>query len=216
MSYKTVYVGGQAQIEEKKSRFIASVEPVSTPEEALAFLEKIKKQYWDARHNCYAFTVGRNPGTQRCSDDGEPGGTAGRPILDVLLREEICDCIIVVTRYFGGTLLGTGGLVRAYQRAAQEGLAASTMIEKRTGRRLTVVTDYTGIGKLQYLAANNRVTVSDTRYTDNVETDYIVPAQQFDPFCRQITEQTAGRAKLLPGDFVEYADADGEVILFSD
>ena len=216
MSYKTVYIGGQGQIEEKKSRFIASVEPVTTPEEALSFLDKMKKQYWDARHNCYAFTVGRNPGTQRCSDDGEPSGTAGRPILDVLLREEICDCIIVVTRYFGGTLLGTGGLVRAYQRAAQEGLAASTIIEKRTGRRLRVVTDYTGIGKLQYLAANNRITVTDTHYADTVQTDYIVPAEQFDFFCRQITELSAGRAKLFMGDFVEYADADGEIILFTE
>ena len=113
MSYKTVYTGGQGEIEEKKSRFIATVRPVDTENEALDFLAAMRKKYWDARHNCFAYTIGRNNELQRCSDDGEPAGTAGRPILDILLKEEVHNCIIVVTRYFGGTLLGTGGLVRA-------------------------------------------------------------------------------------------------------
>lgn len=109
MSYKVLYQAGEDEIEEKKSRFIAHTLPVNSEDEAVAFLNKIKKEYWDARHNCYAYTIGRNNECTRCSDDGEPSGTAGRPILDVLLREEIHNCIVVVTRYFGGTLLAPGG-----------------------------------------------------------------------------------------------------------
>ena len=122
-SYKVVYAGGEGEIIEKKSRFIATVRPVECEEEAAAFIGAIKKQYWDATHNCSAFTIGRNHELTRCSDDGEPSGTAGRPMLDVLLREDIHNAAVVVTRYFGGTLLGTGGLVRAYQKSTQAGLA---------------------------------------------------------------------------------------------
>ena len=112
---KTVYQGGQGEITEKKSRFIATVKEVVSEEEAAAFIAEMKKKYWDARHNCSAFVIGRNQELTRCSDDGEPSQTAGRPMLDVLLREGIYNAAVVVTRYFGGTLLGTGGLVRAYQ-----------------------------------------------------------------------------------------------------
>ena len=119
--YKTVYKGGIGDIEEKKSRFIASVEPVNSEEEAVSFFNKKKKEYWDARHNCTAFTIGEKHENTRCNDDGEPSGTAGRPMLDVLLREDVHNVAVVVTRYFGGTLLGTGGLVRAYQKSVQEG-----------------------------------------------------------------------------------------------
>ena len=175
MSYKVLYQAGEGEIEEKKSRFIAHTLPVNSEDEAVAFLNKIKKEYWDARHNCYAYTIGRNNECTRCSDDGEPSGTAGRPILDVLLREEIHNCIVVVTRYFGGTLLGTGGLVRAYQAATQAGLAASYIIEKQFGKKLHLTTDYTGIGKLQYLIAQNQVFTLDTRYTDSVTIDLMVP-----------------------------------------
>lgn len=145
--YKTVYEGGEGEIVEKKSRFIATVRPVQTEEEALAFIEEMKKKYWDARHNCYVYSVGKNREYTRCSDDGEPSGTAGRPMLDVILGEDIYNVAAVVTRYFGGILLGTGGLVRAYSRSLQEGLAASTVIEKTYGISMEVVTDYTGIGK---------------------------------------------------------------------
>ncbi len=144
---KTVYQGGTGEIEEKKSRFIATVCPVACEEEAIAFFNRIKKEYWDARHNCTAFTIGEKHENTRCSDDGEPSGTAGRPMLDVLLREDIHNTAVVVTRYFGGTLLGTGGLVRAYQKSVQAGLANSVIIERRRGRALTIDTDYTGLGK---------------------------------------------------------------------
>ena len=133
---KVIYEGGSGEIEEKKSRFIANIAPVTTEEEAVAYINAMKKKYWDARHNCSAFIIGRNQELTRCSDDGEPSGTAGRPMLDVLLREGIRDVVVVVTRYFGGTLLGTGGLVRAYQGAVQEGLKNCTIIEKRPGYRI--------------------------------------------------------------------------------
>ena len=108
---KTVYSGGEAEIVEKKSRFIATVRPVSSEEEAVAFIAEMKKKYWDARHNCSAYVIGDKGQLQRCSDDGEPAQTAGRPMLDVLLGEKVCNICVVVTRYFGGTLLGTGGLI---------------------------------------------------------------------------------------------------------
>lgn len=132
-NYKVVYKGGSGEIVEKKSRFIATVQPVESEEEAVSFIHAVKKQYWDASHNCSAFTIGRNHELTRCSDDGEPSQTAGRPMLDVLLREDIHNAAVVVTRYFGGTLLGTGGLVRAYQKCTQEGLAGAVVIENKTG-----------------------------------------------------------------------------------
>ena len=136
--YKTVYRGGEGEIVEKKSRFIATVRPVHSEEEVLAFIEEVKKKYWDARHNCFAYVIGVTNPTLRCSDDGEPAGTAGKPMLDVLTGEGLHDTAVVVTRYFGGTLLGTGGLVRAYQGAVKEGLQASTVSQSAwvTGMRL--------------------------------------------------------------------------------
>ena len=174
---KTVYSGGEAEIVEKKSRFIATVRPVSSEEEAVAFIAEMKKKYWDARHNCSAFVIGDRQEMSRCSDDGEPAQTAGRPMIDVLLREDIHNVAVVVTRYFGGVLLGTGGLVRAYQKSVQEGLAASVIIDKKEGRRLSVGTDYTGLGKLQYLVAQNGLTLIDTVYTEKVELLLMVPSE---------------------------------------
>ena len=155
-TYKIVFEGGQGEIVEKKSRFIATVAPIETEEEALAFIEKMKKKYWDARHNCYAYVLGQNQELMRFSDDNEPQGTAGKPMLDVLLGEGVHYTVVVVTRYFGGTLLGTGGLVRAYSGAVQAGLAASTLADKNCGVPLTIGTDYTGIGKVQYLLAQRK------------------------------------------------------------
>ena len=134
--YKTVHVGGEAEIIEKKSRFIATVKPVKSEEEAIAFIETLKKKYWNATHNCFAYVIGEHFQVQRCSDDGEPSGTAGKPMLDVLLGEEIHDVAVVVTRYFGGTLLGTGGLVRAYQSSTKAGLEASKVITKKYGHKI--------------------------------------------------------------------------------
>ena len=135
---KILYSAGCGEIEEKKSRFIAHTEAVTSEEEAVNFINSMKKQYFDARHNCYAFVIGDNSELTRCSDDGEPSGTAGRPMLEVLLGEGITNVVCVVTRYFGGPLLGTGGLVRAYQAAVKQGLNNSVIIEKKPGTVLEV------------------------------------------------------------------------------
>lgn len=213
--YKTVYQGGIGEIEEKKSRFIASIEPVSSEEEAVAFFNKKKKEYWDARHNCTAFTIGEKHENTRCNDDGEPSGTAGRPMLDVLLREDIHNVAVVVTRYFGGTLLGTGGLVRAYQKAVQEGLSNSVIIERRRGRKLTIDTSYTGLGKIQYILASANIAVLDTLYTEGVRIETMVPSEQLTGLQDDITQGTSGQAKLTLGEEVTYAVLDGELIIFS-
>lgn len=212
--YKTVYQGGVGEIEEKKSRFIASVEPVSSEEEAIAFFNKKKKEYWDARHNCTAFTIGAKHENTRCNDDGEPSGTAGRPMLDVLLREDIHNVAVVVTRYFGGTLLGTGGLVRAYQKSVQEGLANSVIITRQQGAKMMIRTDYTNLGKIQYLLAGAGITILDTEYTDGVCIHTMVPSEQLTALQNDITQGTSGQAQMELGDEVEYAILDGEVLIF--
>lgn len=212
--YKTVYKGGTGEIEEKKSRFIASVEPVASEEEAVAFFNKKKKEYWDARHNCTAFTIGEKHENTRCNDDGEPSGTAGRPMLDVLLREDIHNVAVVVTRYFGGTLLGTGGLVRAYQKSVQEGLKNSVIIERHKGCHLTITTGYTGLGKIQYILASANITTLDTEYTEGVCIHTMVPSDRLAMLQNDITQGTSGQAKMELGDEVEYAVLDGEVLIF--
>lgn len=214
--YKTVLEGGTGEIIEKKSRFIATVRPVRNEEEALAFLEEMRKQYWDARHNCYAYSVGRNREYTRCSDDGEPSGTAGRPMLDVILGEDIYNIAVVVTRYFGGVLLGTGGLVRAYSKAVQEGLSESLLIEKKKGISLKITTDYTGIGKIQYIAGEQKLPILDSEYTDRVILHLLVPSDQIASVEKAITEGTNGRAKMKKEKDLYYAVIDGEVKVFED
>lgn len=214
--YKTVYEGGEGEIVEKKSRFIATVRPVSTEEEALAFIEEMKKKYWDARHNCYVYSVGKNREYTRCSDDGEPSGTAGRPMLDVILGEDIYNVAAVVTRYFGGVLLGTGGLVRAYSKSLQEGLAASTVIEKVYGISMEVITDYTGIGKIQYIAGERQISILDSEYTDKVVLKLLVPNSETDAVQKAITEGTNGRAVMEKEKELYFAKVNGDVLTFED
>ena len=212
--YKTVYEGGEGEIIEKKSRFIATVRPVETEEEALAFLEEMKKKYWDARHNCYVYSIGMNREFTRCSDDGEPSGTAGRPMLDVILGEDIYNVAVVVTRYFGGVLLGTGGLVRAYSKAVQEGLAASKVILKQKGILLKITTDYTGIGKIQYIAGERSIPVLDSEYTDKVVMKLLVPVQDVGSVEKAITEGTNGRAGIEKDQELYCTVTDGNVLTF--
>ncbi len=209
-----VYKGGQGEITEKKSRFIATVRPVESEDEAVSFINETKKKYWDARHNCSAFVIGKRRELTRCSDDGEPAGTAGRPMLDVLLKENIHNAAVVVTRYFGGVLLGTGGLVRAYQQATKAGLSASEIIEKKDGAVLFIRTDYTGIGRLQYLFAQEKITVMDTAYEADVLVKAVIPENDKKRIEKTIIEQTNGTAKLEWGDEVTFAEYDGEVLLF--
>ncbi len=211
---KAVYEGGEGEITEKKSRFIATVRPVSSEEAAAAFIAEMRKKYWDARHNCYAFVIGDNQELSRCSDDGEPAQTAGRPMLDVLLREGLHNTAVVVTRYFGGTLLGTGGLVRAYQRSVQEGLANSVIMEKRPGKKLTIQTDYTGLGKIQYVLAKQEITAMATDYTDNVQLHVMVPADREQALLAELTEATGGSARYTWGKEVEFAVIGKEIKIF--
>ncbi len=209
--YRTAYRGGEGEIVEKKSRFIATVRPVASEEEAAAFIGEIKKKYWDARHNCSAFVLGEHQQITRCSDDGEPAQTAGRPMLDVLLKEKLTDIAVVVTRYFGGVLLGTGGLVRAYQGAVQEGLKNSCLIEKKQGILLAVRTDYNLSGKLQYLFGKHNIQTLHTEYAADVVQEVMVPMEQRNALEKEITELTSGTAKLDWGKPVIYAVVDGEI-----
>jgi uncharacterized YigZ family protein len=207
---KTVYEGGQGELVEKKSRFIATVQPVSSEEQALQFIEDMKKKYWDARHNCFAYVIGERNELARFSDDGEPGGTAGKPMLDVLMGAELHNVAVVVTRYFGGTLLGTGGLVRAYSGAVKEGLAASVVITRIAGKKLHIGTDYGDLGKLQYILGENHIPILDSVYTDKVELTALVSLTQMDPVKKALTEGTAGRAVLEEGEDCFFAEIDGE------
>lgn len=184
------------EIVEKKSRFIASIRAVESEEEAMAFVEQIRKRHYDARHNCYAFVVGSDSVLTRCSDDGEPSGTAGRPMLEVLLGQDIRNAAVVVTRYFGGVLLGTGGLVRAYTLAVQEALKNCPTARMQRGKRLQIETDYNGIGKILYLLGKWNLTQESSEYTDRVRLTVLVPKEEISDFIREITEVTAGRGRI--------------------
>ena len=211
--YKILYEGGSDEIVEKKSRFIANLKPVYTEEEAISYIEQIKKEYWDARHSCYAYVLGERGQIQRFSDDGEPQGTAGKPILDVLLGSEVRDAVIVVTRYFGGTLLGTGGLVRAYSRTASLGLQASKVAWKTKGMKLEIETDYTGLGKIQYILGNEGIQTLDSSYTDKVVLNVLVPLDLLEGLKASLIEGTNGTAKLADVEECWFAMVDKEVIL---
>lgn len=196
LPYKILQAGGSGEIVEKKSRFIATLAPAKSEEEAAAFIESVKKKYWDARHNCSAFVLGERAQITRCSDDGEPAGTAGKPMLEVLLGAEVRNAAAVVTRYFGGTLLGTGGLVRAYTQAMKAGLEASSIAAVRYGTELRIVTDYNGIGKIQYIAGQRGLEIKEPEYTDTVVLKLTVPYEDCRALCEELTEATAGKVKI--------------------
>lgn len=194
--YNVVVQGGVGEIEEKKSRFIANTALVNTEEEALGFIEAMRKKYWDARHNCYAYIIGENAQLMRFSDDGEPSGTAGKPILEVLQGANLRNVVVVVTRYFGGTLLGTGGLVRAYTQAAQAGINASDIRTMKYGTELKITTDYNGIGKIQYIMGLRKLMIEDAEYGAEVSFKVKIPYEEEEGVRKEITEATAGRAKI--------------------
>ncbi|NLL76531.1 MAG: YigZ family protein [Clostridiales bacterium] len=196
LPYKILQEGGSGEITEKKSRFIATLAPVQTEEEAAAFVDEMKKKYWDARHNCSAFVLGDKAQITRCNDDGEPSGTAGKPMLEVLLASEVRNVAVVVTRYFGGTLLGTGGLIRAYTQAVQAGLNASSIVTMRYGVELVITTDYNGIGKIQYILGQMGLVAMEAEYTDSVRMRLMVPYEMEERLCKDLTEVTAGKIKI--------------------
>lgn len=205
-AYRVILAGGEGEIVEKKSRFIATVAKCETEEEAVRFIESMKKKYWDARHNCSAFVIGDRGELTRCSDDGEPSGTAGRPMLEVLLGEGVRNVCVVVTRYFGGVLLGTGGLVRAYTQAVKEGLSHCEIGVNRYGCELAVETDYNGIGKILYLLGQKGIDPIDSQYTDAVTLTLLIPAEDEESFVKEITEVTLGKAKIEKKRELYYID----------
>ena len=192
MEYVIVDKGGRAETEEKKSRFIATVEPVSSEEEAVDFVTRMKKQYWDARHNCSAYIIGDNGEKSRCSDDGEPSGTAGRPMLDVLTKRGITNVCVVVTRYFGGVLLGTGGLVRAYSSAVSEGLKNCTFARNVHGYRVVIRCEYNDFEKVRRICTQ-RCRICDISYGSDVEITIETP--KADELIDRIEDATSGRTK---------------------
>lgn len=210
---RIIYENGTDEIIEKKSRFLAFPFAISSEEEAQALIAAHKKEYWDARHNCFAYVLGEDSRFQRYSDDGEPAGTAGRPILDVLLGSGVSDCLMIVTRYFGGTLLGTGGLVRAYQAAAKAGLAACKLLEKQTGTQCILSCDYNTSGKLSWFLANESIPILDTRYGADVETEFILPSEQKSRLIKSLTDLTAGKAELIEVAEVSFGILEGKAIL---
>lgn len=195
-AFKTIYEGGIGEFVMKKSRFIATVCPVETEDSAIEVIEGLKKKYWDASHNCSAYIIGTENPLMRCSDDGEPSKTAGRPMLDVLLSQELTNLVVVVTRYFGGTLLGTGGLVKAYQSAVLEGLSNSCIITKELGVRLKITTDYNMIGKIQYLAGQEHMTILSSSFTELAQLTLLVPPSRMDFMKKKIAELSNGSAIL--------------------
>ena len=192
--YQVLLTAGEAEIVEKKSRFIAYLAKCESEEEATDFIEKIKKKHWDARHNCSAFVIGDSAQLTRCSDDGEPAGTAGRPMLEVLLGSGVRNVAVVVTRYFGGVLLGTGGLVRAYSQAVKEALAASKIGTMQYGYRLSITTDYNGIGKVLYQLGQRGIEPYNSDYGADVTLELLVPYDEKERLCKEITEATLGKA----------------------
>lgn len=213
-NYRILYEGGEGEIVEKKSRFIATIRPVESEDEAVSFIAEMKKKYWDATHNCSAFTVGENFEISRCSDDGEPAQTAGRPMLDVLLGEEIHNVCAVVTRYFGGTLLGTGGLVRAYSGAVQEGLKNCVILEKKLAEKLELKTDYSDLGKIQYILAEQGITVLGSEYSDKVVLTALAPLSEAQGLKKKLTEGTGGRCLIELLDKVYFGVTGGETVIF--
>ena len=210
--YRVPFADTETEFTEKRSRFITNLWRVETEAEARAKIEEIRKRHYDARHHCWCYLL-REGGAVRYSDDGEPQGTAGQPMLNVFQREDVVDVVCVVTRYFGGTLLGTGGLVRAYSGAVQEGLRHSVVVEKLPGRQLQIFTDYNGAGKIQYVAAQMGIPVQDTEYAEQVTMKMIAPLAQAEQFIAQVTERTAGKARIEEMGEVYYGVANGEVFL---
>ena len=194
--YKTVFCGGEAEIIEKKSRFIATVKPVKSEEEALEFIECMRKKYWNATHNCFAYVIGEHFQVQRCSDDGEPSGTAGKPMLDVLLGEEIHNVAVVVTRYFGGTLLGTGGLVRAYSTAASMALEAGGVSVFERYIEYETTCSYSDYQKIQVILQSADTIIDSTDFGSEIVIKFAVAEDKVEKLKLNITETFAARVNL--------------------
>ena len=190
---KTVYEGGEGEIVEKKSRFIASVYKVINEDEAISIIEQLKKKYWDARHNCHAFVIGKNAELMRFSDDGEPHSTAGLPVMEVIDHLGITDIAVVVTRYFGGILLGTGGLVRAYSDSARTVLETAEVVTILPAKQVCIRCDYGDYDLLTKLLSEFEVKIISTDFNDKVEVTLAVKATLFDDLAKKCTDKFSAR-----------------------
>lgn len=193
MSYITIRNQGEERFEEKKSEFIGYAKRVENEDDAKAFVNEIKNMHKQATHNCWAYVIGENMNTQRYSDDGEPQGTAGIPILEVMKKSNITDCAIVVTRYFGGILLGTGGLNRAYTKGASVAIKSAGIVEKVLGLKLSFEMEYDLFGKIQYICGQNSWHIEDTEYTDKVIVHILCEKTLSDEIEGEIVESTNGK-----------------------
>lgn len=195
MSYFTIIKESCIQFEERKSIFIGHAKRVETEEEAKEFVNKIKKEHKDATHNVYAYIVGQNMLIQKCTDDGEPQGTAGVPVLDVIKKNGITDTAIVVTRYFGGILLGTGGLVRAYSKGASEAVNDSGIVERVKGAVINIITTYELLGKVQYHFSTKNWHIENIEYTDKVKIVFICETNNLENVKKQMLELCSGKCE---------------------
>ncbi len=200
MGYFTVKDETSAQFEEKKSVFIGHVKRVYTEDEAKGFINKIRSEHREARHNVYAYVIGENRGTQRYSDDGEPQGTGGIPVLEVIKKNDITDVVAVVTRYFGGILLGKGGLVRAYSKGAAMAVHEAGIVEKVKGAVVDIILDYDMLGKVQYLFEQNLWHIENIDYTDKVKLTMYCPLDLLEEVGKAIVEATNGKCEVIIGD----------------
>jgi len=199
MSFKTVKDFASASFVEKKSEFIGSVMPVKTNEEAVAFINKIKSENRKARHNVYAYIL-RDSNITRYSDDGEPQGTGGMPVLEVLQKEGLYDVCVVVTRYFGGILLGTGGLTRAYSRGCKIALDAAKIMEMHLAKTVSVRVSYSLYGKISSLIPSFEAKVLSNDFSDDVNIKLMVKSENVDDLTEQITDESFGIAKIEVSD----------------
>ena len=195
INYKTIDKGATAEYEIRKSRFLTFVEPIADEAAGIAFINKIKKQYFDARHSCSAYIIGHST-LQKSDDDGEPSGTAGKPILEVIKKNELCDLVIVVTRYFGGIKLGAGGLIRAYGKAATLGLENCDIVIRTLFIRIRIDIDYTLLGILENNFHKNFIFIEDKIFTEQVQLFILVKKEETNTLIQEITNWTAGACKI--------------------
>lgn len=200
MSYTTVRNYGEDRFIEKKSEFIGYAKRCENEEEAKAFINEIKAMHKQATHNCYAYVIGENMGIQRYSDDGEPQGTAGIPILEVMKKSNVTDCAIVVTRYYGGILLGAGGLTRAYTKGASIAIKAAKVVEKVKGQKLLFTMEYDMLGKIQYIFNEKKWHIEDIEYTDKVVLSTISEVSIVEDIEKEITEASSGKILISKED----------------
>ena len=209
-SYRTLSCQAQDEYIVKHSRFIGYAKPVKTEKEAQEFIAEISKKHWDAKHNVYAYSI-REGGIKRYSDDGEPQGTAGMPVLNVILQEDITDCVVVVTRYFGGILLGGGGLVRAYTHSAKIGIDAAGIITLSKWTVCKISCDYTFYGKLETFIRDFGGVIENTDFGENVTLEYRIEKGTEDAFDKKLKDLTNGK---IAFDITGEVIADKKVCFF--